>query len=77
MSQSQEYVLLVQLISDSQQPNTEVVAKATEQLKVILKNVNSILVLMEIIHGDTNPNIKQGACVFLRKNIAKLWSNLE
>ena len=58
------------------QPDTAVVKNATALLKQYFKTVKALENLLILMATSSDQNIRQLSCVYLRKNIPKLWSNL-
>ena len=58
------------------QPDTAVVADATKTLKQYFKNVEALENLLLLMSQNGDQQVRQVACVYMRKIIGKLWGNL-
>jgi hypothetical protein len=58
------------------QPDTAVVQEATATLKAYFKQVEALENLLLLMSQSQDQQVRQVACVYLRKIIAKLWGNL-
>ena len=67
---------LCQLLQSLMQPDTKIVAEATTALKAYFKEVEAVENLLVLMSQNPNQQIRQMACVYLRKIAAKLWPNL-
>lgn len=67
---------LCQTLEKLFQPDTKVVADATATLKTYFKKVEALENLLLLMSTSENQNVRQISCVYLRKIIGKLWSNL-
>ena len=72
MSPEELSAILLQLT----QPDTQIVAQATETLKGYFKQVEAVENLLLLIKDNQDQQVRQLACVYLRKIITKLWPNL-
>ena len=67
---------LCQILQQLFQPDTEVVKKATETLKVYFKQVEALENLLLLLQNNPDQQVRQISCVYLRKIVCKLWPNL-
>ena len=58
------------------QNDTQKVAEATKTLKAYFKEVEALENLLLLMSGNPDQQVRQVSCVYLRKIIGKLWSNL-
>ena len=57
-------------------PDTAIVQAATVTLKAYFKQVEALENLLLLMSQNPDQNVRQVSCVYLRKIITKLWSNL-
>jgi hypothetical protein len=67
---------LVALLGQLLKPDTELIKKATHVLKDYFKRVQALENLLILMSQNPDNNIRQVSCVYLRKIITNLWSNL-
>jgi hypothetical protein len=67
---------LAQILSQLFLPDTVAVKQATALLKVYFKKVVALEQLLILMSTGAEQNLRQIACVYLRKIIANLWGNL-
>jgi hypothetical protein len=67
---------LAQILSQLFLPDTVAVKRATALLKVYFKKVVALEQLLMLMSTGAEQNLRQIACVYLRKIIANLWGNL-
>lgn len=58
-------------------PDTKRVGEATKLLKVYFKEVQALENLLMLMAHNPEQNVRQIACVYLRKIITRLWMNLQ
>jgi hypothetical protein len=67
---------LSQILAQLFQPNTDVVKQATSILKDYFKRIRALENLLILMSSSPDQNIRQVACIYLRKIIGNLWMNL-
>ncbi len=58
------------------QPNTDVIKQATAFLKDYFKRLRALENLLILMSTSPDQNLRQVACIYLRKIIGNLWMNL-
>ena len=64
------------ILSQLFQPNTEAIKQATAVLKEYFKRIRALENLLILMSTSPEQNIRQVACIYLRKTIGNLWMNL-
>lgn len=67
---------LSKILAQLFQPNTDVVKQATALLKEYFKKIRALENLLILMSSSPEQNIRQVACIYLRKIIGNLWMHL-
>jgi hypothetical protein len=64
---------LCQVLQKLFQPDTQVIKEATAFLKQYFKEVEALENLLLLMSQNPDQQVRQVACVYLRKIVCKLW----